>query len=187
MATINDHIAQADAEFQNALNHLKNEYSRLQTGRASAALVEDVKVEAYGQMQPIKSIASISIPDARTIQIQPWDKGVMGAIEKGILAANIGLNPVNDGKVIRVPLPPLTEERRKDLVKVVHQMAEHAKISVRTARGAAHGAFKTMEEAKQVTEDERRHGEKVLQEKVDAANKTVEETAKKKEQDIMTV
>ena len=187
MATTQDHINTAVAGFQKAYDHLKVEFGRLQMGRASAALIEDVKVDAYGAVQPIKAVGSISIPDPRTIQIQPWDRGLMGAVEKAIQMANLGLNPVNDGKVIRIPMPPLNEERRKELVKVVHQMAEQAKISVRTSRADAHGAFKTLKEGDEITEDDQRLGEKHLQEKVDHFNKEIEELAKKKEQDIMTV
>src|SRR3989338_2563185 len=145
MPTTQEHITVAQQEFEKSITYLKNEYSRLQTGRASPALVEHLKVEAYGSMQPLKSMASSS---------------VLGAIEKAIQAANLGLNPVNDGRVIRLPMPPLTEERRKELVKVVHQLAEQAKISIRTARGAAHSAFKTLEESKTISEDERRLSEK---------------------------
>ncbi len=187
MAIEQEHIAKADQEFQKALAHLKGEFAKLQIGRASAALVEDIKVEAYGSMQPMKSLASISIPDPKTLQIQPWDRSILGAVERAIQAANLGLNPINDGHFIRVPMPPLTEERRKELGKVVHQMAEQAKITVRNSRGTAHGAFKTLEESKEITEDDRRLAEKHLQEKVDAANKEVEDLAKKKEQDIMTI
>lgn len=183
----NSYISAADAEFQKALAHLKSEFARLQIGRASPSLVEDLKVEAYGSIQPLKALASVSVPDPKTLQIQPWDRGVLNAIEKAIQTSNLGLNPVNDGKIIRLPMPPLTEERRKELVKVVHQMSESAKISIRTARGTAHSAFKTLEEAKTINEDERRMSEKHLQDKVDSSNKEVEELAKKKEQEIITI
>ncbi|KKU79621.1 MAG: Ribosome-recycling factor [Candidatus Peregrinibacteria bacterium GW2011_GWA2_47_7] len=163
------------------------EFSRLQIGRASPALVEELKVESYGAMTPLKSVASISIPDPTVIQIQPWDRNVLNAIETAIRAANLGLNPVNDGRVIRVPMPPLTQERRKELVKVVHQMEEQAKIAIRTARGNAHGAFKTLKENSAITEDDQRLAEKHLQEKVDKYNKDVEELSKKKDQEIMTI
>lgn len=181
------YINTADQEFLKTMAHLKTEFSKLQIGRASPALLEDLKVEVYGSMQPVKAVASISVPDPKTLQIQPWDRSSMGAIEKAIQASGLGLNPINDGRVIRVPMPPLTEERRKELVKIVHQMAENAKISIRNARGTAHGAFKTMEDGKEITEDQRRMAEKHLQEKVDKVNKDVEETAKKKEQEIMTI
>lgn len=185
--TTKDYIAAAEAEFQKTLQHLKGEFARLQIGRASPALVEDLKVEAYGGFQPLKSLASVSIPDPKTLQIQPWDKSLLGPIERAIQTANLGLNPINDGRVLRLPMPPLTEERRKELAKVVHQMAENAKIGIRNSRGTAHSAFKTLEGNKEISEDERRLSEKHLQEKVDAANKEVEELAKKKEQDIMTI
>lgn len=187
MPTTVDHINAAQTEFQKSLAHLKDEFARLQIGRASPALVEDLKVEAYGGLQPLKSLASVSVPDPKTLQIQAWDKSLLGAIERAIQAANLGLNPINDGRVLRLPMPPLTEERRKELVKVIHQMAENAKISIRTSRGTAHSAFKTMEEKKEISEDERRLSEKHLQEKVDAANREIEEIAKKKETDIMTI
>lgn len=187
MAITQQHIDTANAEFQKAIVYLKNEYARLQTGRATPALVENIKIEAYGSLQPLKGLASISVPDPKTLQIQPWDRGILGAIERAIQTANLGLNPVNDGRLLRLPMPPLTEERRKELVKVVHQLAEQAKISIRTSRGAAHSAFRNMEDNKEISEDERRLSEKHLQEKVDSANKEVEELAKKKEQEVMTV
>lgn len=187
MATTQDFIASAQQDFEKALTHLKTDYSRLQIGRASPSLVEDLKVEAYGGMQPMKSLSSISIPDPTILQIQPWDRALLGNVERAIQAANLGLNPINDGRVIRVPMPPLTGERRKELAKAVHQMAEQAKISVRNARGTAHSAFKTMEESKEISEDDRRLAEKHLQEKVDSSNREIEELAKKKEQDIMTI
>lgn len=180
-------ILQAEQEFKKAVDHLKGEFSRLQTGRASPALVEDLKVEAYGAVQPLKALASISVPDPKTLQIQPWDRGVLNAVEKAIQTANLGLNPINDGRVIRVPMPPLTEERRRDLSKVVHQIAENAKISVRNARGVAHNGIRNLEAQKTISEDERRLAEKHLQEKVDHANKEIEELAKKKEQEVMTL
>jgi ribosome recycling factor len=187
MPTTVDHINAAQGEFQKSLAHLKDEFARLQIGRASPALVEDLKIEAYGGLQPLKGLASVSVPDPKTLQIQAWDKSLLGAIERAIQAANLGLNPINDGRVLRLPMPPLTEERRKELVKVIHQMAENAKISIRNVRGTAHSAFKTMEGNKEISEDERRLAEKHLQEKVDAANREIEEIAKKKETDIMTI
>lgn len=185
--TTNEYIAAADADFQKTIAHLKVEFSRLQIGRASPSLVEELKVESYGAMTPLKSVASISIPDPTVIQIQPWDRNILNAIETAIRAANLGLNPVNDGRVVRVPMPPLTQERRKELVKVVHQMEEQAKIAIRNARGNAHGAFKSLKESSTITEDDQRLSEKHLQEKVDKSNKEIEELAKKKDQDIMTI
>lgn len=180
-------IDSADAQMKKALEHLKEEFSRLQVGRATPALVEDVKVDAYGSLQPLKSVASVSIPDAKTIQIQPWDRGLLGAIDKGIQIANIGLVPNNDGVYIRINIPPLTEERRKDLVKVVGRYSEEAKIGVRNARQDTNNALNSMKKNSEITEDELHGGTKKLQDIVDTYNKEIEEMSKKKEQDIMTV
>lgn len=180
-------ITTAQQSFQKVVDHLKQEYSRLQIGRASAALVEHIQVESYGSMQNIKSVASVVVPDAKTISIQPWDKSILGAVEKAIHTSNLGINPVNNGTSILLNLPPLTEERRKELAKVVHKMAEESRIAVRTARQDAHSAIRHLEQDKQISEDDARHGEKLLQEKVDAVNKQIEELAKAKEKDILTI
>ncbi len=180
-------LQQADGEFKKSLEHLKSEFSHLQIGRASAALVEGVMVEAYGAKQAIRAFANISVPDAKTVQIQPWDKSLLQAIEKGIQAAGLNLNPSNDGLVIRINIPPLTEERRKDLTKVVQRLAEEARITIRHSRQGAMDKFKTMEKNKEITEDEARGAEKRLQEKVDLVNQEIESLAKNKERDILTV
>jgi len=180
-------LQQATQHFQKAIDHLHHEYGKLQTGRASAGLVEGIEVENYGTRMPIKALASISVPDAKTIAIQPWDRGSMSSIEKAIQESGIGLNPQNDGLVIRLNLPPLTEERRRDLVKVVHQLSEDARISIRQGRHEAIDELKRMEKEKEISEDERIGKEKKMQESVDEYNKKVEELAKKKETDIMTV
>ena len=160
-------IEAAKAEFTKAEEHLKVEYSKLQIGRASAALIEDVKVEAYGTMQPLKSCASISVPDPKTIQIQPWDKGILNQIDVAIQNAGLNLNPVNDGNFVRINIPPLTEERRADLSKHVHKLAEDAKISVRNARQVAHEGIKKLEADKAISEDDMHHSNKLLQEEVE--------------------
>ena len=180
-------IDSADAQMKKALEHLKEEFSKLQVGRATPALVEDVKVEAYGSLQALKAVASVSIPDAKTIQIQPWDRGLLGAIDKGIQIANIGLVPNNDGVYIRINIPPLTEERRKDLVKFVGRYSEEAKIGIRNVRQETNNTFNTMKKNSEMTEDELHGGTKKLQDIVDSYNKEVDEMSKKKEQDIMTV
>ena len=180
-------INQAQAEFDKILDHLKSEYSRLQIGRASAALVEGLVVEAYGSMQPLKNIASVSVPDAKTVQIQPWDKGILGAVEKAIQQSGLGLTPANDGLCVRLNIPPLTEERRKEITKVVHRMAEEARISVRNARQKVHDSVRDLQKNSRITEDQMHGAEKKLQEKVDAVNAKIEEHAKGKEKDVMTV
>ena len=169
------------------IDHLKSEFSHLQVGRASAALVEGVMVEAYGQNQPLKALAHISVPDSKTLQIQPWDKGTLQAIEKGIQQANLGLTPSNDGILIRINIPALTEERRRDLSKVVNKLAEDARISVRHARQGVMDKIRGQEKAKEISEDIAKGLEKKLQERVDAINQEIETSAKSKEKDIMTV
>jgi len=180
-------IASITQEFEKVLTHLKEEFSRLQVGRANAALVEHVMVEAYGSMQPLKNVASISVPDVKTIQIQPWDRSIMSAVEKAIQVADLGLNPVNRGNAILLNIPPLTEERRRDLVKVVNTLAENTRISVRNIRQAAHTKFKDMKQGKQISEDEEIGAQKQLQTKVDAANTRIAEMSKSKEEGVMTV
>lgn len=180
-------LQQASADFDQTLIHLKDEYARLQIGRASAALVEAVQVEAYGTNQPIKAMANISIPDAKTIQIQPWDKGTLGAIEKAIQNSDINISPVNDGIAIRLVLPQLTEERRRDLSKVVGRLAEDARISVRNIRQKNHDKVREMEKNGEITEDQLHVFEKRLQESVDKANNKIEELSKSKESDVMTI
>lgn len=174
-------------EFDESLEHLKGDFGKLQIGRASAALVESILVEAYGTKQPIKAVASISIPDAKTIQIQPWDKGVLSAIEKAIQTSDINITPMNDGLAVRLNLPQLTEERRIELTKLVHKMAEEARITVRHHRQKALDKAKEMEKANELTEDQMKGFEKKLQEKVDHTNSLIEELAKTKEKDVMTV
>lgn len=180
-------IDDAKIEFSKIKDHLLSEFSRLQVGRASAVLVEDVPVEAYGSTQPIKALASVSIPDARTIQIQPWDKGLLSHIEKAIVGIGTGLNPKNDGICIRINIPPLTEERRKELTKLVGKMSEEAKISVRTTRQDVQKIFKNQKANSEITEDDFFMAEKALQDAVDAINKEIDAMADKKEADIMTV
>jgi ribosome recycling factor len=176
-----------EEELKKTLEHLYEEYASLQIGRASAALVERITVEAYGITQPLKAIASISVPDAKTVQIQPWDRGTLQAIEKAIMMAEIGLTPQNDGIVVRLNIPQLTEERRKELVKVVYKMSEEAKIAVRTVRHEAMEEVKKLKSSEQITEDQQKVAEKKIQEHVDKTNEQVDKAAKEKEADVMKV
>ncbi len=180
-------ISAAEMEFAKAVEHLKTEFGKLRIGRASAALVEDLNVDAYGSSQSLKGVASISIPDAMTISIKPWDKGLIGAIDKAIRESDVGLTPNNNGESILLNIPPLTEERRRDLVKVVHKMAEETKITIRNKRQDAMQKFKSMEKDNAITEDDRTGAEKRLQEKVDSVNKEIEEAAKAKEAEVMKI
>ena len=164
------------------LDFLHSEYAKLQTGRASAALVEHVEVEAYGQKQALQTVAGITIEDARTIMVQPWDKGILQDVEQALQKADLGTSPVNDGVVIRINLPQMTEDRRTELTKLVNQLAEEAKISVRNAR---HEAKENIE--KETDEDVRTTQLEILQKEVDSINENIEETAKNKEEEVMTV
>lgn len=185
--TYQEVVSKAKAEFDKAIAHLKDEFSRLQVGRANASLVENVSVDVYGVSQPLKAVANISIPDPRTIQIQPWDKSNLAPIEKAIVGIGTGLNPVNDGLCVRINIPPLTEERRTDLTKHVKKLAEDARISVRNARQDAHNSFKQLKADGDMTEDDVYSADKDLQKVVDEANTKIDETADAKEKDVMTV
>lgn len=174
-------------DFEKTVAHLKDEYGRLQAGRANPGLVEGLMIDAYGSMQPLKNVASISVPDPKSLHIQPWDRSLMSAIEKAIQVSDLGLNPNNNGTAIILNIPQLTEERRRDLVKLVNKFAEDARISIRNARQTANSAFKALSQSKQITEDQSTGAEKKLQEKVDEYNKKVAELAKAKEESLMTV
>jgi len=180
-------LDELNTKCETTLSHLKQEYGKIQTGRANAALVENIMVECYGAKMQMRAVANISIPEPKQIAIQPYDRGQLSYIEKAIMEANLGLNPQNDGIFIRLNIPPLTEERRKELVKLVHKFAEDSRISLRNARHEAINQFKELEKKKEISEDDLRGKEKVVQEKIDEYNKKIDELSKKKEQDVMTV
>lgn len=185
--TYQEVISKAGGEFQKAIEHLKSEFARLQVGRANASLVENIPVDVYGSSQPVKAIANVSIPDPKTIQIQPWDKSTLVPIEKAIVGIGTGLNPINDGICVRINIPPLTEERRTELTKHVKQLAEDARISVRNARQDAHNSFKRLKSDGDITEDDFYSSGKDLQKKVDDVNAKIDEITEAKEKDVMTV
>ncbi len=180
-------ISEAKEKMESALSYLHEEYGKLQTGRANAALVDGIEVEVFGSLMPLKGLASISIPESNQIAIQPWNRDHLPNVEKAITEANLGLNPSNDGVMIRLIIPPLTEERRKDMVKLVGKYAEDTRVSIRNARHEALKKFEAMEKDKEISEDELKGKEKSLQSEVDEFNNKVEEDSKKKEQDIMTI
>lgn len=170
------------AEVDKVIQYLLMEFSKLQTGRANASLVEHIDVDVYGQKMQMRSVAGISVSDGRTIVIQPWDRSALQAVEKAIQQADIGINPVNDGSVIRLNLPPMTEERRQQLVKIVQKLSEEARISVRQARQKAHDIIKS-----EPNETLRGSLQDQLQKEVDAANARVDEAKEKKEEEVMKV
>lgn len=180
-------ISEAVQKMQTAIKFLHDEFAKFQTGRASTALVEGITVEVFGARMPIKGVASLSTPESNQIAIQPWNRDHLVAIEKAIRESSLGLNPSNDGLMIRLIIPPLTEERRKDLVKLVHRYAEECRVSIRNARHEALKKLEAMEKNKTISEDELAGKEKALQKEVDDSNSKVEEAAKRKEKDIMTV
>ena len=166
---------------------LKEEFSGLRTGRANAGLLEPVRVEAYGSASPLTAVAAISVPEPRMLSVNVWDKGMVVAVEKAIRNANLGLNPIVDGQTLRIPVPPLTEERRKDLVKLAGKYAEQQKISVRNVRRDANDDLKKAEKAGDISQDEQKKMETDVQKDTDAAIKRIDEALKTKEQEIMQV
>jgi len=174
-------------DFDKAIEYLKQDITSLRTGRATPALVEDITVEAYGTKQPLKSLASISVADARTLNIEPWDKSVIGDIERAINASQLGINPVNDGKLLRLPLPDLTQDRRAELIKVLHQKLEGAKIAIRKLREEAKKGIETAEKNKEVSEDEKYALTDNLEKMVKDYNEKVKVIGEEKEKEITTV
>ena len=163
---------------------MRREFSTVRTGKATTALLDLVRVEAYGNEMPLNQVASVSAPEPKLLTVQPWDKSLLKAIEKSILVSDLGLTPSNDGHVIRIPLPPLTEERRKELVKVIHKFAEEGRVAVRHARTEAISKIK---KAEHVSEDEKKKTQKDIQKLHDEHLKQVEEAIKAKEAEIMEV
>ena len=166
---------------------LKEEFSGLRTGRANAGLLDPVQVEAYGSTSPLNAVAAISVPEPRMISVSVWDKGMVGPVEKAIRAADLGLNPIVDGQTLRIPVPPLTEERRKDLAKLAGKYAEQQKIAVRNVRRDANDDLKKAEKATEISQDEQKKMETEVQKDTDAAIKRIDEALKTKEQEIMQV
>lgn len=174
-------------DLDKAVFHLKSEFSKLQVGRANPALVEWVLIDAYGTTQPLKNIAAVSNLDGQTLTIQPWDKTLIHDIEKGISNANIGLNPTNNGENLLIKIPPLTEDRRREITKTAQKMEEDAKISTRNIRAEYKKKIDKAKSEKEITEDEAKNLETQLQKSIDAIIKEIEQITKDKEADIMKV
>lgn len=170
-----------------ALSSLRTEFSGLRTGRAHTALLDNIQVEAYGSMVPINQVGAVSAPEPRMLTVQVWDKNSLGAVEKALRNSNLGINPMSDGMLIRIPMPPLTEERRKDLVKVAGSYAENAKIAVRNVRRDGMETLKREEKAGDISEDEQKRAEKDVQEATDGFIKQIEDTLETKTAEIMQV
>lgn len=182
------HLDAHKAEFQAALDHFHKELQSLRTGRASVGLVEDIRVAAYGgQSMDLKSIASLTTPDAKTIQIEPWDKSVVKDIEKALIDASLGMMPNTAGTVIRLAMPPMTEEGRKNMVKVLHQKEEVAKIGIRNVREKVKTAITNDEKNKLISEDDKRRQLEQLDKAVGEWNAKIDKITQEKEQEILTV
>ena len=177
-------VKAAKVGMDKAMENTRREFSSIRTGKASTQLLDLVRVEAYGTPTPLNQVASVAAPEARLLTVTPWDKGLTKAIEKAITEAGLGLNPAAQGGIIRVPIPALNEERRKDLVKVVHKLAEEGRVAVRHHRQEAMGQLKKIEH---VSEDEKKHAEKDVQKATDDHIKHIEEMIKAKEAEIMEV
>jgi ribosome recycling factor len=170
-----------------ALESFKRDLGKVRTGRASLALLDDVRVDYYGTPTPLNQVAALAVPEPRLITIQPWEKNLAGDIEKAILKADLGLNPSSDGQLIRLIFPPLTEDRRKEMVKQVKRLGEEAKIAVRNARREGNDALKKLEKDKDITEDELKRGEKEIQDLTDDYVARVDKVIAEKEKDLMEI
>jgi ribosome recycling factor len=184
---IKEHIEANREHFESAVLHFEEEAAKLRTGRANPALVEGLLVDYYGAKTPLKQIATISTPEARQILIQPWDRGAIVFVETAIRESDLGLNPANDGAAIRVVLPALTEDRRRDLVKVLNQKLEDARISIRNTREEIWRQIQEWEKDGAIGEDDKFRGKEDLQKVVDEYNTRLESLREKKESEIMTV
>ncbi|MDQ2930748.1 MAG: ribosome recycling factor [Gemmatimonadota bacterium] len=184
MSTIPQFVKDARVSMDKALESSRKEFSSIRSGKASTTLLDTIRVDAYGQSMPMTQVGSVSAPEARLLTITPWDKGLTQAIEKAIRDSDLGLNPMSQGGVIRVPLPSLNEERRKELVKVVHRLAEEGRIGVRHARTIARDAIKKLDKA---PEDAKKSADKELQKLHDEHIAKLEEMLKSKEAEILEV
>ena len=177
--------ADIERRMHGAIESLKHDLSGLRTGRANTALLDPIQVEVYGSLMPLNQVATISAPEPRMLSVQVWDKANLVAVEKGIAHSNIGLNPIIDGQTLRLPLPDLTEERRKELAKLAHQYAEKAKIAVRNVRRDGMEALKEDEKKKEISEDDRKRREDEVQKLTDKYVGEVDQAAQHKEKEIM--
>lgn len=185
--TIEAVLAEAERKMGQSIEAMRRDISTLRTGRAAPALIEDLMVDYYGSPTPLKQIASISAPDARAIMVQPWDRQALRDIERSLTQSEMGFNPSNDGNVITVPIPPLTQERRQEMVRLLKRKAEDSKVAVRNVRREGVDSLRKMERDKSISQDENRRSQDTLQKTTDAHVKTIDEVAATKEAEIMEV
>lgn len=184
---IDEILEDADSRMQKSIESLKNELTKIRTGRAHASLLDHVTVEYYGSEVPLSQVANVATEDARTLSVTPWEKPMVAVVEKAIMTSDLGLNPATAGTVIRVPVPPLTEERRRDLVKVVKGEAESARVAIRNIRRDANSDLKTLEKEKEISEDEEHRAQDNVQKLTDKYVKEVDGVLEQKEQDLMEI
>lgn len=180
-------LAEVNQKFQNSLDHLKHELAAIRAGRANPAIIEELPVEAYGTRMKLMELGTIATPQPTLLTVQLWDASVIRNVEKAITESNLGLNPAVDGTLIRLPIPPLTAERREEFVKVAHQKGEETKVSIRQARQEQKEAWSKQKEAGEISEDDFFRYEKLLQEQVDKANATVDSLVKDKQADLREI
>jgi ribosome recycling factor len=182
---INDITNDTDEGMKRAVEAFKRDLQKIRTGRANTSMLDSVKVDYYGTPTPVNQVATVQVVDARLITVKPWEKNMIAVIDKAIRASDLGINPVADSELVRVPIPPLTNERRKELAKVVGKQTEEARVAVRSARRDAMDMVKDAEKDKQITEDQRKDGEKRIQDLTDKYIAMVDDIAKAKEKEIM--
>ncbi len=185
--TIADVLAEAQRKMGQSIEAMRRDISTLRTGRATPALIEDMAIDYYGTPTPLKQIAAISAPDARAIMVQPWDKQSLRDIERSLTQSDLGFNPSNDGSVITIPIPPLTQERRQEMVRLLKRKAEDSKVAVRNVRRDGVDSLRRMERDKSISQDENRRSQDALQKTTDTHVKTIDEVAAAKEGEIMQV
>lgn len=178
-------LSELREKMNNTGEALKKDFKKIRTGRASTALLEGIKVDCYETQMPLDQVASISVPESRLMTIQPWDQSIIGNIEKGILKSELGLTPMNDGKIIRISIPPLTEERRKELAKLAKKMGEESKISIRNHRREANDMFKEFKNEKEISEDDFHRSQNDVQKITDEYIKKIDEITAQKEKEII--
>ncbi|ALC16112.1 ribosome recycling factor [Desulfuromonas soudanensis] len=182
-----DVIAKTRVGMEKSIEALRKEFSRVRTGRASINLLDDVRVDYYGTPTPLSQIATLIVPEPRLITIQPWEKKLIPDIERAILKADLGLNPASDGVLVRIAIPPLTEDRRKEMVKLIKRMTEDAKVAIRNVRREANDSLKKLEKDKEISEDELKRGEKEIQDLTDGFVKKTDEVMAVKEKEVMEI
>jgi len=187
MLPLQKRLHEIEEKMKKTVDSTVREFSEIRTGRANPGLVEGIMVEYYGTKTPLKQLAGISVPEPRLIAIQPWDPSSVPVIEKAILKSQLGINPVNDGKIIRIPIPSLTKERCEELKKVLHKIAEHGRVSIRTVRRDGIDSIKKMEDAKEIPEDARFKGQEQVQKLTDKYAKRIEELLEGKEKELGSI